>query len=63
MNRLPTIAYFIIIIGSAFVPYLVTSLILWDIRMSNWNVWWRLGFVLWSLAIANGVFNRIKNRE
>jgi hypothetical protein len=61
MKPLPILGYVILILASAFVPYTVISLLTWDINLGNWNLWWRLLLIVWSLAIANAVINKINN--
>ena len=61
MRPLPILGYVILILASAFIPYTVISLITWDVNLGNWSIWWRLLLVVWSLAIANAVINKINN--
>lgn len=63
MKNYPFKIYFLVLLASAFIPYCIIALVLWDMNMANWNSWVRVGFVIWSLVIANNVFNRIKNNE
>lgn len=63
MKNFPAKIYFLVLLGSAFIPYGIIALILWDINIANWNSWVRVGFVLWTLVIANNVVIKINNKE
>jgi cytochrome c biogenesis protein CcdA len=63
MKKFPVKIYFIVLLASAFIPYGVIALIVWDINIASWNPWLRVGFILWTLIIANNVVTRFKNNE
>jgi hypothetical protein len=57
------LVYCLIAVGAIVVPYICIALITWESSIVSWGWIGRLCFVLWTLAIANATYNKLKKEK
>ena len=55
--------YCLMFIVAAILPYTCIALITWNFNIANWGWIGRLCFILWTLAISNITYNKLKKEK